>query len=89
MAEQGYEISSMLYQDNKSDMILEKKGRSNLGKWSRAIDVRLFPIKDSVAKGGLEILHLPTDKIVCDFFTKPLQGSKFQYFRNLILGGQK
>ena len=40
-------------------------------------------------KKDLEIEHCPTDMMLEDFFTKPLQGSKFQYFRNLILGGQK
>ena len=46
-------------------------------------------IKDSVAKGDLEILHSPTDNIVGDFFTKPQQESKLQYFSNLVVGGQK
>ena len=89
MLEQGYKISSTLYQDNQSAMILQKKGRSTLGKRSRAIDVRFFAIKDSVEKNDLKIEHCPTDLMVGDFFTKPLQGAKFQYFRNLILGGQK
>ena len=87
MAEQGYEISS-LYQDIKSSMIPEKRGRSTLGKQSRAIDVQFSAIKDRVAMGDLEILHYPTEKMVGDFFMKPLQGSNFQYLRNLILGGQ-
>ena len=89
MSHQGYEISSTLFQYNKSSMILEKRCRSTSGKQSRAINVHFFVIKDSVEKGDLEILHCPTEKMVGDFFMKPLQGSKFQYFRNVILGGQK
>lgn len=87
--EKGYKISSTPYQHNQSAMILQKKGRSTLGKQSRAIDVRFFAIKDSVEKNDLKIEHCPTDLMVGDFFTKPLQGAKFQYFSNLILGGQK
>ena len=78
-----------MFQDNKSAMILGKKGRSALGKRRRAIDVWFFVIKDSVEKKDLEILHCPTEMIIGDFFTKPLQESKLQYFRNFILGGQK
>ena len=88
MSEQGYNLKGTLYQDNRSAMILESKGRSSLGKWSRAINIRYFAIKDSVDKGELEILHCPTDDMVGDFFTKPLQGAKFLAFRNLILGGK-
>ena len=28
----------------------------------------------------------PTDKMLVDFFTKPLQGNKFHYFREFIMG---
>ena len=55
----------------------QEKGRNTLGKWSRAIDVRFFTIKDSVEKKYLEIKYCLTDLMVGDFFTKPLQGSKF------------
>ena len=89
MAAQKYPISSTLFQDNQSAMILETKGRAALGKRSRAIDVRFFAIKDSVDKKDLEIEYCPTDLMIGDFFTKPLQGAKFLYFRNLILGGPK
>ena len=89
MEAQRYTISSTLFQDNQSAMILETKGRSALGKQSRAIDVRFFAIKDSIEKKDLKIEHCPTDLMVGDFFTKPLQGAKFLYFRNLILGGHK
>ena len=88
MSEQGYNLKGTLYQDNRSAMILESKGRSSLGKRSRAINIRYFAIKDSVDKGELEILHCPTDDMVGDFFTKPLQGAEFLAFRNLILGGK-
>ena len=42
MEAQRYPISSTLFQDNQSSMILETKGRSALGKRIRAIDVRFF-----------------------------------------------
>ena len=78
--------TNILYQDNQSTILLESKGRSSLGKQSRAINIRFFAIKDSCDNGELEILFCPTDGMVADFYTKPLQGKKFREFRDMILG---
>ena len=67
MSEQGYNLKVTLYQDNRIIMLLESKGRSSLGKFSRTINIRYFTIKDSVDKGELEILHCPTDEMLGDF----------------------
>ena len=32
------------------------------------------------------LMDCPTDKMLVDFFTNPLQGSKFNLFRSLIMG---
>ena len=37
----------------------------------------------------MKIMHLGTQQMLGDFFTKPLQGSKFLKFRALILGLKK
>ena len=50
------------------------------------MNVRYFVVKDSVEKGYLKIMHLGTNEMLGDYFTKPLQGSKFRDFRRLILG---
>jgi hypothetical protein len=52
----------------------------------RALNIRYFFITDQVEKGNAQIEHCGTDNMVGDFFTKPLQGEKFQRFRNDILG---
>ena len=77
---------NFLGQDNKSAIILEEKGRASLGKRSRAMNVRYFAIKDHVDRGEVTVHYCPTEKMVGDFFTKPLQGEKFRNFRRLILG---
>ena len=33
--------------------------------------------------------YCPTDKMLADFFTKPLQGKKFRAFRDQILNAQR
>ena len=40
-------------------------------------------------RGELRIFHCTTDKMVADYFTKPLQGVKFREFRDMILGMKK
>jgi hypothetical protein len=34
----------------------------------------------------VEIRYCPTNMMIGDFFTKPLHGKNFEYFRDLILG---
>ena len=55
-------------------MILETKGRATLGKWSRAIDIRFFTIKDSIEKKDLEIEYCPTDLIGWGFLYEASAG---------------
>ena len=87
MEEQGYEIDrNILYQDNQSAILLEINGRRSAGKRSRALNVRYFFLTDHVAKGNLEIEYCPTEDMMADFMTKPLQGDKFRRFRKDIMG---
>ena len=77
---------NILLQDNKSSILMAEKGRTSLGKRTRAMNVRYFAITDHVGRGEIKIHHCPTDDMVGDFFSKPLQGSKFLKFRALLLG---
>ena len=89
MEAQGYIIEeNIIYQDNKSAILLEKNGRKSAGKRSRAINIRYFFVTDHVDKGNVTIEYCPTDDMIADFMTKPLQGQKFRDFRSAILGEQ-
>jgi len=77
---------NIVYQDNQSAMKLEINGRKSCSKRLRHIHIRYFCIKDLVDKELVEIKFYPTQKMIADFFTKPLQGSLFRYFRDFILG---
>ena len=35
--------------------------------------------------GDLEVNYCPTDDMVADYMTKPLQGAKFYRFRKIIM----
>jgi len=88
MEAQGYEALSDIYQDNKSSILLEKNGRASSSKRTRHINIRYFFVADRVKSGEVYIKYCPTDEMIGDFFTKPLQGYKFRKFRDAILNTQ-
>jgi hypothetical protein len=88
LEEQGYDINSkILYQDNKSAILLETNGKKSSRKRTRALNipVRYFFLTDQVEKGNVTIVYCPTDDMVRDFHTKSLQGEKFRKIGNTIL----
>ena len=84
---QGYDVSeNILYQDNKSSILLEKNGKASSSKRTRHISIRYFFVTDRIAKGELTIEWCPTANMIADFMTKPLQGSLFRKFRDIVMG---
>jgi hypothetical protein len=83
---QGYHIKdSVVYQDNKSAILLEENGRSSSSKRTRHIDIRYFFITDRIAGKEVTVEYCPTGDMVSDFFTKPLQGALFRKLRGIIM----
>lgn len=84
---QGYEIDeNLLYQDNQSAIKIEKNGSKSCSKRSRHINMRYFFIKDRLESEEIEVVFCPTEYMVADFFTKPLQGKLFHYLKAIIMG---
>jgi hypothetical protein len=48
---QGYDVSSVLYQDNKSAILLENNGQKSSGRRTKHINVRDFFITDRIRQG--------------------------------------
>mgnify|MGYP000939170828 CR=1 FL=1 len=87
MEAQGYKIeNNIMYQDNKSAILMEINGRNSCTGNSRHINIRYFWIKDRVDKGEVKVEYLPTHIMLADYFTKPLQGSQFRVLREFIMG---
>jgi len=87
LQDQGYAADqAILFQDNKSAILLAKNGRFSSGKNTKHINIRYFFIKDRIHKKEIAIEHCPKEDMLADFFTKPLQGSDFTRFRDMILG---
>jgi hypothetical protein len=79
LAAQGYALKeNVFYQDNQSTIRFEKNGRKSCGPNSRHIDIRYFFIKDRLGLEDIDLQHCPTEQMLADFFTKPLQGSLFR-----------
>ena len=45
-----------------------------------------FFIKDVLKRENIELRHCPTECMIADYFTKPLQGSPFRNMRDIIMG---
>ena len=39
-----------------------------------------------LARDNIDIVHCPTERMIADYFTKPLQGSLFRKMRDIIMG---
>jgi hypothetical protein len=48
--------------------------------------VRAKAFHNIMAKGDLRVVWCPTDKMIADFLTKPLQGKAFVEFQDLLMG---
>ena len=83
----GYDINkNIIYQDNKSAILLEVNGKRSSSQRTRAMNIQYFFVTNQVEQGNLSIEYCPTNEMTGDFFTKPLQGYKFRKFKAEIMG---
>ena len=78
--------NNLLNEDNTSTMKLAKNGKRSSGKMTRHIKIRYFFVTDKIKKGEVVLVHCPTEEMIADYFTHPLQGKMFRYFCDLIMG---
>ena len=53
------------------------------------MDIRYFYVTEQVGRKTIHVTHCPTEEMVGEFFTKPLQGSLFLKMRNYIMGNEE
>lgn len=86
LMEQGYDVGpAVLYQDNQSTIALINNGHSS-NERSRHINIKFFFVSDRAEKGEISIKYMPTNDMLADMLTKPLQGDKFRQMRDKVLG---
>ena len=79
-------VENIIFQDNKSAMVLENNGKTSSSKRKNHISIHYFFVTDRINKGEVSVAWCPTDDMTGDFSTKPNQGALFRRFRYLIMG---
>ena len=83
---QGYPLTEViLHQDNQSSILLERNGRLSSSKRTKHINLRYFYVTDCIKRKELQVRFCPTEEMIADFFTKPLQGQAFYRLRDAIM----
>ena len=71
---QGIKVDdNIIYQDNQSTMLLAKNGRQSSGKSTRHLEIQYYFVTDNIGRKRVSIEYCPTQDMLGDFFTKPLQ----------------
>ena len=65
---------------------MEVNGRNSCTGNSRHVDIRYFFVHNRVNSGNIKVVYCPTERMLVDFFIKPLQGGVFKKFRNAVMG---
>ena len=75
---QGYNMShTLLYQDNRSAILLEVNGRLSSSKRTKHIKMKYSYIKDQIDRGEVKVEYKGTEDMWVDILTKPKQGKAF------------
>ena len=70
---QGYQVDdAIIYQDNRSAMLLEENGHGSSDKQTCHINIQYFFITNQICWNDLKVVHCPTEMMLGDYFTKPL-----------------
>ena len=58
---QGYKVTdNIVYQDNKSTMLMAKNGKVSSGKGTKHINIRYFFVADRISSNELTVEYCPT-----------------------------
>jgi KUP system potassium uptake protein len=82
---QGLQVKAALVkQDNQSTIAMIDKGASTSER-TRHVTSRYFWVKDRISTGELKVEYQPTQEMIADILTKPLQGERFISLRSKLL----
>jgi hypothetical protein len=85
-----YERQYIVSQDNRSTILLKKNGKRSWGKRTCGLNIcpSHFFLTDQIEKGKVSVKYCPTKEMIGDYMSKPLQGTLFKNFRDLIMGNK-
>jgi hypothetical protein len=71
MVSQGFQVQdNVLFQDNKSAILLEKNGKALSSKHKKHVNIWYFFITNRIDKGNISLVWCPTGDMIGDFMTK-------------------
>ena len=85
---QGYKPHTILAKDNESEIRMLVNGKASCTSNSKHVAIKYFWCSDHIKKGKISVSHCPTDNMLADYMSKPLQGKLFTLFRNVLMGRQ-
>ena len=81
MKGQGFTLkSNTIAKDNQLEIKLLKNGRDSCTWNSKHIAIKYFWVTDKIKSEEIDIQYCPTEEMLADFYSKPVQGSLFQKF---------
>ena len=87
LEDQGFLIDEKnLFQDNQSAIKIEYNGKASSVQKTKYMDKIYIWIKARLQSEGIKVEYFLTEKMILNFFTKPLQGALFNKFRDIVLG---
>jgi hypothetical protein len=86
MGAQGYKPHTTLAKDNESEIRMLLNGKASCTSNSKHVAIKYFWCTDRIKKGNISVRHCPTEKMIADYMSKPLQGRLFILFREVIMG---
>jgi hypothetical protein len=86
MGAQGYKPHTILAKDNESEIRMLVNGKASCTSNSKHVAIKYFWCTDRIKQGNISVRHCPTERMVADYMSKPLQGKLFVTFRNVIMG---
>jgi hypothetical protein len=81
----GHLVTAILRCDNNGLVQSLHSDKNQSQSNAKHIETRFFWMRDNIAKRSFQVVFVPTEEQVADFFTKPLQGSLFRNLRDCIL----
>jgi hypothetical protein len=86
MTAQGYPPDTTLGKDNISEIRMLINGKKSCTSNSKHVAIKYFWCTDRIKNGNITVKHCPTEKMIADYMSKPVQGKLFHTFRNVIMG---
>lgn len=76
----GNGAATVIHEDNAAAIAISVKHRRT--KRTKHIDTQYFAVSDEIENGHIEIAPVASADNIADFFTKGLERTKFEFFRN-------